>query len=60
MELPVRSRGTKVVSITAIVSMIAKASKGHRLQIQFLIDILTLSAPVSTIFLLFLLFSVLS
>lgn len=51
MQLPVRSRGTEVVSIITVVSiMTAKNSKGHHLQIQFRIDILTLSAPVSPIF----------
>lgn len=59
MQVPVRSRGTKVIPIITVVSvMIAKNSKGQYLQIQFRIDILTLSAPVSPIFLFFLLFSV--
>lgn len=44
--------------IIAVSETIAENSKGHNLQIHFLIDILTLSALVSSIFLLSLIFSI--
>lgn len=58
-KLTLRSGGTKVVSIIIAVSeMMAKNSKSHNLQIHFCTDILTLSALVSPIFLLSLIFSI--